>query len=414
MIETGAPSSTGSALALKDVCSFIRGVGFQKHEVRSSPAPGHLPILRAGNIQGKLDAVNDLVWVPKERVSDEQRMRPGDIAICLSSGSPLVVGKTAQLQGPFDGSVGAFCGIIRPRDSVSARYLGYWFRSAAYLRWRNSQARGANIQNLRFSNLESLTIPWPSLPEQKRITLILTEQMAAVERARAAVGTQLEAAKALGRSLSRETFSPVATSRWITKSLGEISAVSGGIQKTPDRAPHKFHRPFLTVRNVQRGFLDLSVVERFEVTPEELTRYRLERGDILIVEGNGSRNHIGRNAIFQGEPDDCIHQNHIIRVRVDHRVTSAEFVSVFLNSGRGAAQLLEKAKTTTGLYTLSVSKIEQLEIPLPPLDEQIRIIEQTREVATSIEKVEQAVRERLDAIEALPATLLLKAFRGRD
>lgn len=271
-----------------------------------------------------------------------------------------------------------------------------------------------NISNLRVGDLLSLKIPLPPLAEQKRIAQIMGEQMKTVGKARAAADTQWGAVRALGRALSRETFALAITDHWVTRRLAEISVVSGGIQKTPDRAPREFHRPFLTVRNVQRGLLDLSDVERFEITPEELVRYRLERGDILIVEGNGSKSHIGRNAIFQGEPDDCIHQNHIIRVRVDHRVTSAQFVSLFLNSGRGAAQMLEKAMTTTGLYTLSVSKIEQLEIPLPPLDEQIRIIERAQAIEALTGRVERAVRERLNAIEALPAKLLSEAFLGHN
>jgi type I restriction enzyme S subunit len=40
-------------------------------------------------------------------------------------------------------------------------------------------------------------------------------------------------------------------------------------------------------------------------------------GDILIVEGNGSLDQIGRNALFVGDEDEWIHQNHIIRVRLD-------------------------------------------------------------------------------------------------
>jgi type I restriction enzyme, S subunit len=36
---------------------------------------------------------------------------------------------------------------------------------------------------------------------------------------------------------------------------------------------------------------------------------------LLIVEGNGSRTEIGRCAMWRGEVGDCVHQNHVIRVR---------------------------------------------------------------------------------------------------
>lgn len=296
------------------------------------------------------------------------------------------------------------------RSVMLPEYLAWALLSPRFTAYADSESRRARMPKINREQLLAWSISCPPLAVQKRVVAKLSNQMAAVELARAAVEAQLDAARRLGRAQSRETFSPSETRRWTTKRLLEISTVSGGIQKTPDRAPRKFHRPFLTVRNVQRGLLDLSTVERFEITPEELVRYRLEPGDILIVEGNGSRSHIGRSAIFQGEPEDCIHQNHIIRVRVDRRIASAEFVNLFLNSGRGAAQMLEKAMTTTGLYTLSVSKIEQLELPLPPPEEQIRIIERAQRIEALTGKAEKAVRERLDAIEALPAQLLSEAF----
>src|SRR5207244_1941235 len=111
-----------------------------------------------------------------------------------------------------------------------------------------------------------------------------------------------------------------------------------------------------TVRNVQRGSLDLSQVERFEITSAELERLRLQRGDILIVEGNGSVDQIGRNAIFDLDGEEWIHQNHIIRVRLDSSRLRFDFAALYLNSDSGKRQMVKKAQTTSGLYTLSVEK----------------------------------------------------------
>lgn len=399
MTQALALQTSKAKARLGEVAEFINGSAFSAADWNTRG----LPIIRIQNLNSATATYNFFSGPTDDKVMVDS----GDLLISWSASLDAYL----WARGPAVLNQHIFK-VVEDKRKIRKDFL-YWAVKSVMTRIRD-QVHGGTMKHITKSKFEEIEIPLPPIHEQERIVLTLNEWMTKINMARAAAAAQLEATRALGRALSRQTFSPAATSQWTTTSLGEISEVSGGIQKTPDRAPREFHRPFLTVRNVQRGFLDLSVVERFEVTPGELARCRLERGDILIVEGNGSRNHIGRNAIFQGEPDDCIHQNHIIRVRVDHRVTSAEFVSVFLNSGRGAAQMLEKAKTTTGLYTLSVSKIEQLEIPLPPLDEQIRIIEQTRDVATSIEKVERAVRERLDAIEALPARFLVEAFLGHN
>ena len=237
----------------------------------------------------------------------------------------------------------------------------------------------------------------------------LREQLAALAQARAAVQAQLDAAQALPAAHLRAVFNSSAAQRWPMSKLGELAEVSGGIQKTPDRAPRQFHKQFLTVRNVQRGFLDLTRVERFEVTPAEFARCRLERGDILIVEGNGSVDHIGRNALFD-QDGEWIHQNHIIRVRLSGDHFQPEFVSLFLNSEAGRKQMLEKAKSTTGLYTLSTSKVASLEIPTAPLGDQRAISARLEGEKKEAASLTETLSEKLTALDHLPAALLREAF----
>ena len=192
---------------LSEICSFIRGVNFKKSAVSYIPVTGYLPILRAGNIGVKLNTKDDLIWIPRDRISKEQLLRIGDIVVCMSSGSPSVVGKTAPLQKEWAGSIGAFCGIIRTKDIQHSQYLSLWFRSPNYLKWRDMQARGANIQNLRASEFENISIPLPPLSEQKRIVADLNKKMAAVEKARDAAEAESEATHALPAAFLREAFS---------------------------------------------------------------------------------------------------------------------------------------------------------------------------------------------------------------
>jgi type I restriction enzyme, S subunit len=156
---------------LSEICAFIRGVTFDKADVINTPRPDYLPILRAGNINGDLDTRNDLVWVPAQNVANEQRLKENDIVICMSSGSTEVVGKTARVRSDYVGSIGSFCGIIRPKDPEIGAWLSYFFQSDLFREHRDAIARGANIQNLRFSQLENIEIP--ITPGKKRIARIL-------------------------------------------------------------------------------------------------------------------------------------------------------------------------------------------------------------------------------------------------
>ncbi len=409
---SGAPAELPEGwerVKLGEICTFVRGVTFSGADSVAIEQEGYLPILRAGNIQSKLDTNNDLLWIPRGMVSEEQILCLNDIAVCLSSGSPKVVGKSAQLKTAFDGSVGAFCGIIRPKLPEYAELVPYWLKSDDFIKWRDSQSRGTNIQNLRFAEFEHLQIPLPPESELEQVVFSIQKQMAEVDKARAATEAQLEAAEVLSGAYLQEVFENGA---WQAQELGAVAEVKGGIQKSQKRKPVKFHRPFLTVRNVQRGYLDLSNVERFEVTPVELEKLRLVSDDLLIVEGNGSLDHIGRNALFNDDGQEWIHQNHVIRVRLDQGLANPKFISWFLNSPQGKKQMVEKAETTSGLYTLSVSKVSSLAVPIPSLENQKAAVRKIQRRLASTEELQKSLLHQLEAINALPASLLRQAFSG--
>ena len=276
----------------------------------------------------------------------------------------------------------------------------------------NKLNKSSGVPGLNREDAYKVSIPLPSLPEQHRIAAILTEQLTAVEQARKAAQAQLEASRALPAAYLREVFESEEAKSWQRVQLGNISLVSGGIQKTPARNPVDNFRPYLTVRNVQRGFLDLSVIEHFEISSVELERYRLQDKDILIVEGNGSKDQIGRNALFIEDGQEWIHQNHIIRVRFDSSVVSPEFASAYLNSDEGKAQMIDKAETTSGLYTLSTSKVNSLEIPIPFLDLQVNLMKRIEEKRTQIANITCALEEEYQAIYKISSALLRQAFTG--
>jgi type I restriction enzyme S subunit len=301
---------------------------------------------------------------------------------------------------------------LLPRNGTDRQFLGWLLRRQETIDAAMRGKTGSRMPRADMGNLFSLAVPCPPLPEQQRIVALLNEQMATVNRAHRAAEASLVAAKSLSAAYLRAVFESREAQRWPRRWVKEFASVSGGIQKLPDRAPNTFHRPFLTVRNVQSGWLDLSDVERFEITPEELSRYRLEKGDLLIVEGNGSLQHIGRNALFNEEIEDCIHQNHLIRVRVNRAEADPEYVSRFLDSASGRMQMIAKAQTTTGLFTLSVSRVEQLEVPLPPLFEQRRIAAKLAEQIAATERMRAALEEQFTTIKQLLAALPGRAFSG--
>lgn len=198
---------------------------------------------------------------------------------------------------------------------------------------------------------------------------------------------------------------------WAWANLGQLTEIQGGIQKQPSRVPVANRYPFLRVANVARGQLKLDEVHEIELFDGELERLALQKGDILIVEGNGSLTEIGRCALWDGSIDDAVHQNHLIRARPV--LVKGEFIEAWLNSLRGIERMTALAATTSGLYTLSVGKISKIPVPLPPVAEQRAAVEILADAMTGYVEQLVSTNQSLRQAAALRKNVLKAAFAGQ-
>lgn len=198
---------------------------------------------------------------------------------------------------------------------------------------------------------------------------------------------------------------------WAWASTAQVGEVKGGIQKQPKRRPAENHYPYLRVANVLRGRLDLTELHRMELFGNELEQLRLEAGDLLVVEGNGSPGEIGRMAIWRGAVEDCVHQNHIIRVRPLDVIP--DYILAYWNSPAGSQLVMSVASSTSGLHTLSVAKVGKIVIPLPPEHEQGRIVVEIDRRMAVFTALETAIDHSLKRAARLRQSILRLAFEGR-
>jgi len=193
------------------------------------------------------------------------------------------------------------------------------------------------------------------------------------------------ARSALSRSGSKSSFSMT--------TLGVIAQISYGIQKCPANRPGKHPRPYLRVANVQRGGLDLREIKYIDVPDSELETFRLSPGDLLVCEGN-SADLVGRPAIWNGEIPDCVHQNHVLRVRVAQDKALPEFVLEYMSTFYARAYFRSRAKFTTNLASINSNDLRGLPLPLPPLLIQREIVDAVNLQRARIAKEREAAEQR--------------------
>ena len=170
---------------VSDVTTLIRGVTYKKEQAINHLKDGYLPLIRANNIQNGRFNTSDLVFVPENLVKESQKIAPEDIVIAMSSGSKTVVGKSAHQVLPFECSFGAFCGILRPEKNTLPKFIAYFTQSSFYRNKISSLSAGANINNIKPSSFELISIPMPSLAEQKIIAEKLDTLLAQVDNTKA-------------------------------------------------------------------------------------------------------------------------------------------------------------------------------------------------------------------------------------
>jgi type I restriction enzyme S subunit len=199
---------------------------------------------------------------------------------------------------------------------------------------------------------------------------------------------------------------------WCWASMEQVSNVLGGLTKNSDRKDYPLRLPYLRVANVYADELRLDEIKQIGVKQSELDRVLLEKNDLLIVEGNGSISQIGRVAIWDGSIEPCVHQNHLIKIRMVLTQMS-KYVLTWLLSAGGRDHIVDVASSTSGLYTLSLSKVSSLPVPMPPLAEQHRIVEEVERRLSVVDALEQTVEANLTRAERLRQAILKKAFEGR-
>ncbi len=199
---------------------------------------------------------------------------------------------------------------------------------------------------------------------------------------------------------------------WLWVRLGDISDISGGLTKNQKRNSLPRKMKYLRVANVYADKILSDDVYKIGVTEGEAKKVALEVGDLLIVEGNGSIEQIGRVSVWEGELPVCGHQNHLIRARLATKFVPRFFLQ-FLLSPLGRDLIVKEASSTSGLHTLSISKVSNLIVPVASSAEESVVVVQLEEKLERIYRALEEVDAQLAKSEALRQSILKQAFAGQ-
>ena len=362
---------------LWEIWTFIRWVSYKKWDLLPKRENGCISLLRSNNIQTELD-LSELQYLNKNSVKNEQITQKWDILFCMSNWSPHLVWKNVLLPELENYSFGAFCSIFRKtNESALSEYIAKYLQSWNYTSFITSLSRWAGINNLRGSDLENIEIPLPPLETQKAIVAKLDQIFAELDQTKSEIQKNLDNTDELWKSALNQAFQ----GDWEMKKLGDC-VYSVWSWRSKERS-EKWEYPI---------YWSTWIISRTD-------NFVYDKKQILIarVWANAWYIHI---AEWKYDVSD---NTLIVDLKENLNLWYFYYLLTSMNLNQYTNWWWQPLITAT--------QVKNLEIPVPPLSEQEKIVEHLDQVSKEVKALKSQYQSQLDNLEELKKSVLDKAFR---
>ena len=321
---------------------------------------GDIPWLQSGVCQNCIITKCDTFITQKGLDNSAAKlMKPNSVLIALTGAT---TGKVGFLT--FEACANQSVTGIQPNERFVPKYLYYYLIGIRQKILDDSY--GGAQKHISQGYVKDLEIPLGTISEQKEIA----EAFEHIDNVIFARQQQLLELDILIKARFVEIFGDMLINErnWPEKRLDSIANIVSGITKGRKvKTDDLYEVPYMAVSNVKDGYIDWTTVKTIMATKTEIDQYRLIPGDVLMTEG-GDPDKLGRGAIIQNPPKDCIHQNHIFRVRLNQDSILPIFMSYYLQQQKAKRYFLGCAKQTTGIASINMKQLTALPVLMPPIE----------------------------------------------
>lgn len=380
--------------------------------------------LRRGWAVAGIDDVADVLDSQRIPVNRQERaLRPGDVPyygatgqvgwidaalfdeeLCLvgEDGAPFLdrdKPKAYLIDGPS--WVNNHAHVLRARPITSNRYLKYVLDATDY----RPVVNGTTRLKLTRAGLARIPIPLPPLGEQRRIVAAIEEQFSRLDVADD-VFTAL--VKRLG-GLAEALISRATKGKWPVVALSDVTRHQG-YGSSAKCSVDPTGTPVLRMGNIDGGRIKVGSLKYLPSDHPDAKKFRLTSGDVLFNRTN-SPELVGKTAVYRGDPPDAAFASYLIRVQLSNDCLPA-WASLVINSSHGRGYVARVRTQQVGQANVNGTKLAAMPIPLPPLEEQRRIVAELEQQLSLIDSLRAAVESAQKGSAALRRAILERAFRG--
>jgi type I restriction enzyme S subunit len=330
-----------------------------------------------------------------------------------------------------DGIISPAYTVLKAQGNLNNQYYKYLFKSFSFISELQTNVVGIRQgKNISYDELSYSFIPFPPIDEQIAITQFLDRKTTLIDKAIGIKEKQIELLKehrqilihkAVTRGLNPNTKMKDSGVEWVgeipehweVKPLKYLSKVQSGITLGKTYHAKELNKyPYLRVANVQAGYFDLDEIAEISLPKNIAKKYFITTGDILVTEG-GDLDKLGRGTVWNGEIENCLHQNHIFCLRITSSKTSAEFTSIVMESNYGRRYFTNTANKTTNLASTNITKLGKLPIIIPPKNEQESISTYIKTLSSKIFASILLKEIEIEKLTEYKSTLINSAVTGK-
>lgn len=198
---------------------------------------------------------------------------------------------------------------------------------------------------------------------------------------------------------------------WVWASVDQVGEARLGRQRSPKHHFGRYMRPYLRAANVFEARIDTTDIKEMNFEPEEYERYRLQDGDILLNEGQ-SPELLGRPAVYRGEVPGACFQNTLVRFRC-YLGLYPDYALLVFRTHLHCLRFKKIAQITTNIAHLGLERFVKIEFPLPPMEDQARIVAESNRRLSTVDDLHSSVDSNSRRASRLRQSILKAAFSGK-
>lgn len=369
---------------------------------------GDVLFIRGGDLSGGRVLDKQLRTITRAVSDQYQRtlLRGGELLICLVGQPGQVAVAPPSLAGA---NIARQVGLIRLCSSIDVEFISYFLQSSVGQAHLGTHTGGSVQQVINLSDLRTVNVPVPPLPEQQRIVALLDEAFAGLATAKVNAERNLQNARALFERHLQSVFSQRGEG-WVELRLEEVAdancSLSYGIVQPGEEYGNGM--PVVRPTDLTKKVIHLAGLKRIDPRLADGYKRTALRGGELLLCVRGST---GVVSIAAPELVGANVTRGIVPIRFDISLLLPEFGYYLMRSDSVQSQIRDKTYGAA-LMQINIRDLRVVLLPIPPLNEQPGIALKFDQLYAETQHLTSLYERKLAALEELKKSLLHQAFNG--